>query len=297
VWVFTNLEEVFLLYRHSREGSFLSDMLRDFRGVLISDFYAAYDSLPCDQQKCLIHLMRDFNHDLLRNPWDEDLKSFASDFGRLLRKIIATVDQYGLLHRHLGKHRRDVEKFFRAVVRKSYRSEVTQGYGKRLLKYQDKLFTFLNHDGVPWNNNNAEHAVKWFAYYREINDGQFSEAGLNDYLVLLSIYLTCKYKGINFLKFLLSREKDIDTFRQSVNLKRPLPALELCPEGFVFSRRKRKPDWDQRHTSVMTSLETSGKQAAALRRAIRLRLAQVNETVSEGITPPLPPGSDHAMFR
>jgi len=275
VWVFTNLEEVFLVYRQSREGSFLSDMLRDFRGVLISDFYAAYDSLPCEQQKCLIHLMRDFNHDLLRNPWDEDLKSLASDFGRLLRKVMATVDQYGLLHRHLGKHRREVEQFFRAVARHPYRSEVTQGYGKRLLKYREKLFTFLNHDGVPWNNNNAEHAVKKFADYREIADGQFSEAGLNEYLVLLSIYLTCKYKGISFLKFLLSREKDIEAFRQSVNLRRSPAALELCPEGFVFSRRKRKPDWDQRHKpdSVMISRERSGKHAVGSKRAIRVRLA------------------------
>ena len=275
VWVFTNLEEVFLVYRQSREGSFLSDMLRDFRGVLISDFYAAYDSLPCEQQKCLIHLMRDFNHDLLGNPWDEDLKSLASGFGTLLREIIATVDRYGLMRRHLGKHRRDVERFFRAVARQSYRSEVTQGYGKRLLKYQDKLFTFLNHDGVPWNNNNAEHAVKKFADYREIVDGRFTEAGLNEYLVLLSIYLTCKYKGISFLRFLLSRERDIDVFRQSVNLRRPLPALELCPEGFVFSRRKRRPNWDQKPkpNSMIISRQRSIKHAAGSKRAIRARLA------------------------
>ena len=275
VWVFTNLEEVFLVYRQSREGSFLSDMLRDFCGVLISDFYAAYDSLPCEQQKCLIHLMRDFNHDLLSNPWDEDLKSLASGFGRLLREIIATVDRYGLTHRHLRKHRRDVERFFRAVARQSFRSEVTQGYVKRLLKYQDKLFTFLNHDGVPWNNNNAEHAVKKFADYREIADGQFSESGLKEYLVLLSVYLTCKYKGISFLKFLLSREKDIDVFRQSANLRRPLPALDLCPEGFVFSRRKRKSDWDRKPQpdSMIISRESSSKHAAGSRRAIRARLA------------------------
>lgn len=273
VWVFTNLEEVFLVYRQSREGGFLSEMLRGFRGVLISDFYAAYDSLPCEQQKCLIHLMRDLNHDLLRNPWDDDLKSLASAFGRLLRNIIATVDQYGLRQRHFGKHRREVERFFRALAGDPYRSEVTQGYTKRLLKYQDKLFTFLNYDGVPWNNNHAEHAVKKFADYRELVDGQFTEAGLNEYLMLLSVYLTCKYKGISFLKFILSREKDIDAFRQTVNLRRPLPALELCPEGFVFSRRKRKPDWDRSRKRTMVLQERPSKEAAWSRRAIRVRLA------------------------
>jgi len=216
--------------------------------VLISDFYAPYDSLECEQQKCLIHLMRDFNHDLRSNPWDEELKALASDFGRLLRTIIATVDQYGLRQRHLGKHWQDVERFFSTVAGQFYHSEVAEGYRKRLLKYQDKLFTFLNHDGVPWNNNNAEHAVKRFADYREMADGLFLETGLNDYLVLLSIYLICRYKGVSFLKFLLSQEKDIDTFCQSVNVRRPLLTVELCPEGFVFSRRKRKSDWDQRST-------------------------------------------------
>ena len=66
----------------------------------------------------------------------------------------------------------------RTVSGRLYRSEVAEGYQKRLLTYQDKLFTFLQHDGVPLNNNNAEHAVKRFAYYREIADGYFSETGL-----------------------------------------------------------------------------------------------------------------------
>ena len=72
VWVFTNLEEVFYLYRPSREGGFLHELLADFKGVLISDFYAAYDSMECPQQKCLIHLIRDINQDLLNNPFSED---------------------------------------------------------------------------------------------------------------------------------------------------------------------------------------------------------------------------------
>jgi hypothetical protein len=160
VWVFTNLEEVVFLYRPSREGDFLHELLKGFRGVLVSDFYAAYDSLDCRQQKCLIHLLRDFNQDLLANPWDEELKSVASGFGGQLRAIIATIDCYGLKHRHLGKHRRDVDRLFRTISAGSYRSEAAEGYRQRLLKYRDKLFTFLDHDGIPWNNNNAEHAVR-----------------------------------------------------------------------------------------------------------------------------------------
>jgi hypothetical protein len=43
-------------------------MLKDFKGVLVSDFYSAYDAIPCPQQKCLIHLIRDLNDDVLKHP-------------------------------------------------------------------------------------------------------------------------------------------------------------------------------------------------------------------------------------
>ena len=46
----------------------------------------------------------------------------------------------------------------------------------RLLKWQNKLFTFIRHDSVPWNNNNAENAIKQFAYYRE-DTAEWDEAG------------------------------------------------------------------------------------------------------------------------
>jgi len=239
VWVFTSLEEVVYLYRPNREGDFLHDLLSGFEGVLVSDFYAAYDSLPCKQQKCLIHLIRDFNHDILGNPFDEDLKSLAADFGILLRKVVTTIDRHGLKCKHLGCHKKEVNLFFEAICNREYRSEVARGYQKRLEKYREKLFTFIDHDGVPWNNNNAEHAIKKFAHYREIADGVVSERCLRDYLALLSIHQTCAYRGISFLRFLLSQERDIDAFSGRGHKPGKVEPFDLYPEGFVPSNRKR----------------------------------------------------------
>ena len=72
-----------------------------------------------------------------------------------------------------------------------------------LLKNKEKLFTFIEYDGIPWNNNNnnAENAVKSFAYSRTLTKNQRKEKGMSDYLVWLSILQTCKYRGINFLEF------------------------------------------------------------------------------------------------
>jgi hypothetical protein len=242
VWALTNLGDVAYIYRPSREADFLQGLLRGFNGVLVSDFYTGYDSLPCDQQKCLIHLIRDINGDMMANPYDEEFKSLAGELGVLLRSIVGTIDRYGLKRRHLHKHKAEVARFFRALEDRDYHSELALGYQKRLLKYEGKLFTFLDHDGVPWNNNNAEHAVKAFAYYRRITDGRVREKPLSDYLVLLSIYQTCKYRGVSFLKFLLSGEADVDAFCQGGRTKKRSAHLETYPEGFPRTYHSRPCD-------------------------------------------------------
>jgi predicted RecB family nuclease len=233
VWVFASLEDVVFLYRPTRQGEFLKKLLKDFKGVLVSDFYAAYDSIDCPQQKCLIHLLRDMNQDLLNNPFDEELQSVTGPFGVLLRAIITTIDQHGLKRCHLKKHDRAVARFFASLAGQSFRSEAAEALRPRLVKNRDKLFTFIQHDGVPWNNNNAENAIKRFAYYREDTVGVMKEAGLKDYLVLLSLCHTCRYRGISFLKFLLSRERDVDGFGTPGRARRRHSVIEVYPKGFV----------------------------------------------------------------
>jgi predicted RecB family nuclease len=240
VWVLTNLEDVVYLYRPNREADFLKELLGEFKGVLVSDFYPGYESLDCPQQKCLIHLIRDFNNDLIGSPYDEEFKALAREFGKLLRCIVGTIDKYGLKKRHLHKHKAEVDRYFRALESRVYRSELADSYQKRLLKNEGRLFTFLDHNGVPWNNNPAEHAIHAFAYFREVSDGQLSEEGLSDYLALLSVYQTCTYRGVSFLKFLLSREEDVEVYCQRRREKKELPGLEIYPEGFAPSGRRIK---------------------------------------------------------
>jgi len=97
VWVLTNMEEVFYLYRPTRESNFLHELINDFKGVLVTDFYSGYDSLNCYQQKCLVHLIRDLNNALLNNLLDDELKELVIEFGSLVKKIIDTIDRFGLV--------------------------------------------------------------------------------------------------------------------------------------------------------------------------------------------------------
>jgi hypothetical protein len=212
VWVLASTEDVYYFYGDSRESSIIQKMIGEFHGVLVSDFYAAYDTIKCAKQKCLIHLMRDINDDLLKNPFDNELCAFARSFGDLLRPIVETIDRYGLKRRHFSKHRDGASAFIRSITQKDFTSEAMISYRKRLLRNTDALFTFLDYDDVTWNNNNAEHAIKAVARLRNVVSQNWTERGVKEYLVLLSVAETCHYRNINFLEFLRYGSTDLVSF-------------------------------------------------------------------------------------
>jgi predicted RecB family nuclease len=214
VWVFTNLQEVLYVYSDSRERATPEQELAGFGGVLVCDFYAAYDTIAPARQRCLVHLIRDVNEDMLKNPLDEDLRQLAARFTPVITAIVDTIDRHGLKKWHLAKHKAAADGFVDWVVGQRFASDAATGYQRRIKRYRGEMFTFLDHDGVPWNNNNAENAVKRVAQLRNAIRGQSSPDGLRQSLVLLSICETLRRRGQSFLKFLASGETDVDTYRQ-----------------------------------------------------------------------------------
>jgi hypothetical protein len=215
IWVFTNLREVAYVYAETRTGDVVQALLREFKGVLVSDFYGAYDSIACPQQKCLIHLMRDLNEETLKNPFDVELRRIVGGFTELLRAVVQTVDQHGLKTYFLKRHLVGVERFYRTAIFVDYQSEAAIKCKERFEKNKNKLFTFLNYDGIPWNNNNAEHAIKAFAILRNVMRGTSTAKGVEEYLSLLSVSETCTCQGLDFLDFLRSREESIHEFAEN----------------------------------------------------------------------------------
>ncbi len=240
VWVLTNLKEVVYILAESREGEIVQELLKGFKGVLVTDFYTAYEAIACPQQKCLIHLMRDLNDEILNNPFDEEMKSIALGFAGLLRPRVETIDRFGLKKRSLRKHLVGVDRFYAFLDTSDFKSNAASKCKQRFEKNRNSLFTFLRYDGVPWNNNNAEHAIKAFARLRDVLGGSSSKKGVDEYLTLLSVAETCEYQGLDFFDFLRSGERDIETFARGRRRyprhkkdERPLqrPRQESSPVG------------------------------------------------------------------
>jgi hypothetical protein len=223
VELFTDGRHVSFRMTETREAAIVHQVLSGYQGVLVSDFYPGYDSVPCKQQKCLVHLIRDLNDDLWKTPFDREFEALVLEIRTLLVPILGAIDRYGLKAWHLRKFEDSVERFHaRHIVSKEYASEIAAKYQKRFQRYRESLFTFLGQDGIPWNNNMAERAIRQLAIQRKIS-GTFFKRVAPQYLLLLGIAQTCRFQEKSFLKFLLSKERDVDRFRRSRPIKYSTP--------------------------------------------------------------------------
>ena len=102
-WVFTDGSHVLFRLTATRESAVVREVLGDYTGILITDFYGGYDAVPCRQQKCLVHLIRDLNNDLWRRPFDTELETFVLEVRDLVVPILEAANKYGLRKRHLRK--------------------------------------------------------------------------------------------------------------------------------------------------------------------------------------------------
>ena len=212
-WVFTDGSHVLFRLTPTRESAVVREVLGDYDGILITDFYGGYDAVLCRQQKCLVHLIRDLNNDLWRTPFDTELETFVLEVRDLVVPILEAANKYGLRRRHLRRFGKSVDRFYQQVITsRTYRSEPVRTYQKRFRRYRQSLFTFLEYDGIPWNNNMGERALRHLTVQRKIS-GSFYESLAPAYLLLLGLAQTCRFQDKSLLKFLLSGQKDIDAFK------------------------------------------------------------------------------------
>ena len=214
VWVFTDGKNTIYQLHQTREAEIAQTFFASYTGVVISDFYAGYDSVECNQQKCWVHLIRDLNTALNENPFDAELEALIISIRNLIVPIMEAVIKFGLKKRHLNKFEKNVNKFYKDNIdNKVFKSDIAQRYQKRFIRYHSSLFLFLTQDGIPWHNNTAEHAAKHFAKQRDTSGPMFESVAQN-YLTLLSVHQTCRNQNKSFLQFLFSEEKDLYSFNR-----------------------------------------------------------------------------------
>ena len=84
-----------------------------------------------------------------------------------------------------------------SLIEAAWRDRECRRLVKRLKRHQGELFTFLNHAGVPADNNHAERQIRPAVLMRKNSYANGSEAGAETQSIMMSIFMTLKLRGIN----------------------------------------------------------------------------------------------------
>ncbi len=198
LWCFTNHRCCYYLIDRSRGTAALQQFFTEaYRGTLVSDFWAAYESVwAADYQKCIPHLLRELlkvdqhNHSSEWRAFGKQLKRLVRDGIRLRKRPDFTPDRYRsrikLIHRRLCN-----------LADATYQDADAARLGERVSRYRDHLFTFLDTPGVPADNNHAERQVRPAVIIRKNSLCNRSEDGAGTQAVLMSVYRTLKLRSVD----------------------------------------------------------------------------------------------------
>ena len=205
-WMWAFVTDRLILYRivPSRAGRIaLEELGEDFSGVVVADFFSAYNKLSCEQQKCIVHLLRELHECAKKNKTCE----FAA-FRKKLKRVIA--DAMRLVARESFDPDSCEDQIWRlhdrvhALGVAEYKNPDCRRLAKRLRKHEGSLFTFLFHPGVVTpDNNRAERAIRPAVVLRKISGGSRTPSGANATADLLSLSQTCRLNDTGFVPYLL----------------------------------------------------------------------------------------------
>lgn len=192
-WVATgtdNNDTVFSLGRSRGKGNVAEIGIPK---IGISDNYGAYKNSFPEHQLCWAHPQRKL----------QDLAE-SREFGEKKKKLIfKTYEQFSNLYQNIrivaGSNissylQRKFQNIFDQISQRHNLDPTPLVRIKTSLrKNKDKYFTFLNHPGIPLDNNKAERALRHLVIKRRISFGSKTQKGAETTSILASVILSLKW--------------------------------------------------------------------------------------------------------
>jgi len=198
LWCFANDNNCYYIIDRSRGSPALQKFFTEaFEGVLIHDFWAAYDAVCADDhQCCLVHLLRELEKVDQHND-SAEWRAFAKQLRRLIRDGIRLRKRKDFTPEKYQSRIRRIDARLIALADAQYKDADARRLAKRLSKYRDSLFTFLDRPEVPFEDNFAERQIRPAVILRKNSQSNRSEKGAATQAVLMSVYRTLKLRGHN----------------------------------------------------------------------------------------------------
>jgi hypothetical protein len=200
LWVFTCPTCTVYHVDASRGRNVVLDRLgEDFSGVLVSDCLASYENLPYTMQKCYVHHLRAIAESRERAPPESH-----ADFDRLAALLKAALClkklRPELTPEEYARRRTGLDATADRLL--TTPTGPAAKVALRLRKRRRWLFTFLDQEGVPADNNAAERALRPAVIARKLSCGNKTPRGKDTWQILASLTATCRQTARDFVEAL-----------------------------------------------------------------------------------------------
>jgi transposase len=230
LWCFSNRDLTYYMIDRSRGSPALAKFfIEEFSGTLVTDFWGAYNAVACAaRQVCLVHLLRELEQtEKYKSPshaWPE----FAKKLRRLIGDAIRLRRSQGELSPETYASRKNrLHERLAELVDGPWRDAHARRLIKRLRRHRDDLFTFLDQEDVPFDNNHAERSIRPAVILRKNSYGNRSQRGADCQAVLMSIFRTLKQRGYDPIQTVIDA---IEHYLTTGKLP-PLPATKTASDG------------------------------------------------------------------
>jgi transposase len=200
LWCFASTDVTYYMIDRKRGSPALKRFFRkEFAGVLVTDFWAAYNAVVCaKKQKCLPHLLRDLKRTQHYHKPGGDWPAFSKQLKRLIRDSIRlSKRRQELPPEAFASRRRRLDVRLRELLAQPWEQRHARRLVKRLRRHGSELFTFLDHPEVPSDNNHGEREIRPAVIIRKNSYANGSEDGAETQAVLMSVFRTLKRRGHN----------------------------------------------------------------------------------------------------
>ena len=203
VWTFSTPTERYFL-RRGRDKGVVDEVLDEsFGGVLVSDFYAAYNHYPGLKQRCWAHLLRDIHGLKVLYPEDPGLAQWAQAVHQLYTRAKALTPRVGQGPRVQLALEEKLLDLCRPFLNDPL--AVQARLCRRIERFIKELFVFVADPAVPSDNNAAERSLRHLVISRKISGGTRSDQGTNskpvlsaaEGMALASLFGTWRARGVN----------------------------------------------------------------------------------------------------
>ena len=190
LWTMVNTTVAFFMIHPNRSMKAFSQLIDDWKGILISDHYGVYVNWVNKRQACLAHLIRKAK--ALTERKNESIKTFGQSILKELQLLCHWAKDPPNEKQWTDFYSRLLLLLILHEGADNEAGQLARSIGRQL----ESLWVFLDENGVEPTNNRAERALRFAVLWRKRSNGTQSNKGNRWVERILSLKQTCRMRAL-----------------------------------------------------------------------------------------------------